>query len=948
MPKKTKPLHDRKVAGNATADQRGGSRGEPNSTARQQSEVGSESSSAGRKRSGTAKPRPESSRSPPSANFPVVGIGASAGGLESLQALFGVMPVDTGMAFVVMTHQHPGHNSLLPELLGRSTNIPVVEATDGIQLVPNQVFVSTPGAQLAVLNGVLHRMESSTSESPKLPIDYFFQSLAADTRERAIGIILSGTGGDGSAGLRAINEEAGMVMVEEPRSAKYAGMPAAAIATGLADYVLAPELMPQKLLAYIRGPFIHSAPFMEERPVPNEPLQKILILLRNRTGHDFSAYKINTLRRRIERRMNVHQILEHSAYVRYLQVNPHEIDVLFKELLISVTSFFRDPEAWESLAEESLPLLLKSRPEGLPFRAWVPGCATGEEAFTVAICLREALERLGRSMEIQIFGTDLDSQAIEAARVGQYPEGISGDVTSARLERFFTPQNGGYRIHKNLRELVVFAPQNVIKDPPFTKLDFLSCRNVLIYLNSDLQKRLLPVFHYALKPGGLLLLGPSETIGRFNDLFETVDKRWKIYRRKESAASNRRLALLAVGSHLAPTVEPTAGDLPASPAETHIARLVEKLLLSSFAPASVVVNDRGDVVYIHGRTGAYLEPAEGQPRHNLLEMAREGLQPDLAAALRQAQTTTRVVVREQIRVKTNGGYSLVNVTATKIHEPEPIRGFLLVTFSPSHVPAVVAPAARRPRRNRSGQSRPVADESGRVTELEVELQHSRATLSTTVEELETANEDLKSANEELQSTNEEVQSTIEELETSKEELQSLNQELTTVNTELQAKVNDLSRANDDMQNLLNSTDTATVFLDLELNIKRFTGQARNLIMLRQFDLGRPLSELSSKFDDSDLLRVCHQVLRTLEPLEEEVHTRDGVCYLMRILPYRTANNVVSGLVLTFVDINRLKDAQTNLRRLSQVFLSAADPLLIVGLDGRIDKGNDEAFKVTAQ
>ncbi|HTN76886.1 MAG TPA: chemotaxis protein CheB [Pirellulaceae bacterium] len=872
--------------------------------------------------------------------FPVVGIGASAGGLEALEALFAKMPTDTGMAFVVVTHQHPEHVSLLPDLLGKVTKLPVVEASDGLKLAPNHVYVSPPGGNLAILKGTLHRLAVATQEIPKLPIDYFFRSLAADQRERAICIILSGTGTDGTLGLKAIKAEAGMVMVEEPQAAKYAGMPASAIATGLADYVLPPAAMPQQLVAYAQGSYLRDINTPAERHlIATEPLQKILILLRARTGNDFSSYKTSTLQRRIERRMNVQQITEPTQYVRYAQENPHELDILFKELLISVTHFFRDPEAWEALLAGPLPELLQSRPDGYLFRAWVPACASGEEVYTLAICLRESLEQIKRTMDFQLFGTDLDAQAIEAARQGQYPDGIAADVGAQRLERCFVHQESGYRIRKEIREMAVFAAQNVIKDPPFTKLDFLSCRNLLIYLNADLQKRLLPVFHYALKPGGLLLLGPSETTGACADLFDVVDKHWKIYRRKEIAVGARPMPdFPAQPATSRERIELAGPVAPANASESNITRLVDKLLLGTFAPPSVVINDRGDVVCIHGRTGAYLEPTPGQPRHNVLEMAREGLRSDLAAALRQAVSQNQTVFRENIRVKTNGDFTRINLAVAKIEEPEMLRSLWLVTF----IPTPPAQAATAPRKSRRHRSEP--EEAHRIDELERELQRARESLRIAVEELETANEELRSTNEELQSTNEELQSTNEELETSKEEMQSLNEELTTVNTELQSKVDDLSQANNDMQNLLNSTDVATVFLDKELNIKRFTEQVKPLIMLRAPDVGRPLSELASRLEYTELARDCEAVLRTLAFKECEVHTTSGAWYLMRILPYRTVDNVIDGLVLTFVEISRLKASQASLRRMSKVFQEGADPILIVDLSGRILDVNEEAVR----
>jgi len=834
--------------------------------------------------------------------FPVVGIGASAGGLEALEELLDHMPAQTGMAFVVVTHQHPGHTSLLPELLSRSTRLKVVEARDGLNIEPDHVYVGPPGGHLAIYNDTLHRMETDKGESPKLPIDFFFRSLAEDKHERAICIILSGTGTDGTLGLKAIKGESGMAMVEEPQSARYSGMPASAIATGLADYVLPPAAMPERLLAYAKGPYLsEGAPAVEEAALPSEPLQKVLILVRSRTGNDFSAYKITTLRRRIERRMNVHQIENYSQYLRYLQTNPHELDILFKELLIGVTNFFRDPEAWESLSGGALPQLLEPRPENYTLRAWVPGCSSGEEAFSLAISMRECIEKIRKQMEVQIFATDVDADAIETARTGQYPDGIAVDVSPSRLERYFIRQDSLFRIRKDIREMTVFAVQNAIKDPPFTKLDIISCRNLLIYLNADTQRRLLSIFHYALKPGGILFLGTSETLGSLNDLFEPLDRRWKIFRRKEAVSALHLVPEFPTGAQAGELADSSLLAAPAAKV-ARIPTVIERLLVDRFAPASVVVNDRGNIIYIHGRTGAFLEPTQGQPRNNLLEMAREGLQRELASALRQSATQKKNIVRENVRVKTNGNYSLVTLSVEKMNEPETVRGLLLVTFKES-TPAGPHPA------NKRKIARKKTVESERIAGLERELQYTKESLQTTVEELETTNEELKSTNEELQSTNEELQSSNEELETSKEEMQSLNEELTTVNAELQSKVDDLSQANDDMQNLLNSTDIATVFLDNDLNIKRFTEKTPNLVTLRPSDVGRPISELASNLATDDLIVLCRMVLKTLVPKENEVRTKNGSYFLTRIMPYRTAENVIDGLVITFVDINRVKQAE---------------------------------------
>lgn len=872
------------------------------------------------------QPRPQ--------RFPIVGIGASAGGLEALDELFDHLPADTGMAFVVVTHQHPGRTSLLPELLARETEMTVVPVTDGTQVLPNHVYVATPGGHLAIRGGTLRRIEDDT-QSVRLPIDSFFRSLAEDQKEHAICIVLSGTGSDGTLGLKAIKAESGMAMVQQSHSAKYASMPASAEATGLADYVLAPAEMPAQLVAYARGPYLSgartralsaravSARDASSLVIAAAPMARLLQLLRTHTGHDFSGYKVNTIQRRIERRMNVHQLNDPLAYVSFLEQNPHEISSLFNELLISVTRFFRDPDSWQAFAAGPLPQLMRSLGDNASLRAWVPGCATGEEVYTLAMVLRECAEQLGVRLHYQIFGTDLDIAAVELARTGRFPAGIGMDVSPERLERFFTHDDGHYSVSKEIREMAIFAPQNLIKDPPFTKLDIISCRNLLIYLGADLQKHVIPIFHYALKPGGLLMLGGSETTGSFADLFEPVDKKWKFYRRKETSPAIHRVPEMPHLKNLSELNVKAIASGVAEVRQTQVAILLERLALDRYCPTFVVVNARGDLVHVHGRTGDYFELAEGQPRANVLDMAREGLPQELVTLIRLASAGEGEVIHDNVRVKTNGDYTVVQLAAKKITQPEAIGGLIFISFRPVEKTDETATPPSLENAATGGQ------DSDTVLR---ELQFLRETHQATLQELETSNEELKSANEELQSTNEELQSTNEELETSKEELQSLNEELTTVNAELQSKVDELTRANDDMQNLLNSTDIATIFLDDDLQINRFTMQATRIVALRPSDVGRPLGDLNSKLQDVDLVADCKAVLNTLEHKKRRVETLDGTWYLMRILPYRTTNKVVDGLVLTFVNIQDLKDAEKSgeLRSYFEaIFDTVRQPLLVL-------------------
>ncbi len=847
---------------------------------------------------GLAEPAPERDRDD---SVPVVGLGASAGGLEALETFFSHMPGQSGLAFVVVTHQHPGHASVLGELLGRKTAMPVVEVSRATPVQPDHVYLSRPGYNLAILHGVLQPMAVDKQTALHLPVDYFFRSLAHDGKDRAIAVILSGTGSDGTLGLKEVKAELGMVMVQETQSAQYAGMPHSAISTELVDYVLPVAQMPEQLLAYAETLMAGRPHAVRRAEPPLAVLQQIFVQIRDRTGHDFSHYKRSTIGRRIERRMNLHRIDSLKLYLAYLQANAGEVSLLFKELLIGVTSFFRDPAAWDALAP-ALAGLLARKPDDYVLRAWVPGCSTGEEAYSLAILLRETMDELRRSVGVQIFATDLDGAAIDLARAGSYPAGIASDVSQNRLARFFTAQGDCYSIRKEIREMLIFAPQNLIADPPFTKLDLLSCRNLLIYLDAALQRRLVPIFHYALKPDGLLFLGSSESVGSSVELFSAVDKKWKVFRRLPGAATYPAefpaLTTELSGDGVSRWTRPQVSAAP------KLEQVVDKMLLRDVVPPTVVVRERGDVVHVHGRTGLFLEPAQGsQTTANVFNMARKGLQLGLSAAIRQAAATGTEVVERGVQVKSNGHVIRVDVRVQRLSQPEALRGLFRVTFEHAY--------PMSPDQEAEGTGTP----PDRLVELEQALQYSKESHQATIEELETSNEELKSTNEELQSTNEELQSANEELETSKEEMQSLNEELQTVNAELEGKVDQLSGANNDMKNLLNATDIAMLFLDRELRIKRYTEQAKQVIRLIPTDVGRPIGDLASSLHYDQLLDEAREVLRTLAPKETSVRSENGKFYLLRILPYRTTDNVIDGLVLTFVDVTTLKGLQEEQDRL---------------------------------
>ena len=887
-----------------------------------------------------ATPAPSTALPAEPPGFLIVGIGASAGGLEAMEEFFHHTPPSSGMAFVVVSHQHAGHVSLLPNLLSKCTAMPVVETTDGMKVEPNRVYLAPGGIHLAILHGTLQLMEPDSQKRVPLPIDYFFRSLAEDQKQDAVGIILSGTGTDGTVGLRTIKAESGLTIAQDPQSAKYQGMPRSAIAAGVVDVVKPAGQMSEPLRAYARSLVKPLLPLPE--PDATQGLRKIFILLRDRTGNDFTLYKENTTRRRIERRMNVHQIETMKQYLRFVQANPYELDALFQELLIGVTSFFRDPPVLEVLVHKGLASLLEGKPEGATLRVWVPGCSTGEEAYSLAILIREYLTKRRLRFTVQIFASDLDSRAIETARVGLYPIGIAGDIAPERLQRFFTKEDHSYRVKKEIRDLVVFATHNILTDAPFTKLDLLSCRNLLIYLEPKAQHKLLPLFHYALKPQGLLLLGSSETIGGFERLFTVIDRKWKLFRRTAEPSTLPHLERFP-GGLMTGTTETRAEaevSLPATrPAS--IPMLIQKLLVSRYAPAAAVVNERGEVVYIHGHTGAYLEPAPGPSTHQLIEMSREGLQHDLALALHQAAGREDEVVRHDVRVKANGDVILVNVSVKRIVEPEPLDGLFLVTFDTVRADkttarkGAVARAAAPLKKSESGLMR--------------ELRFTKQRLQRTIEELQTSNEELKSTNEELQSTNEEMQSTNEELETTKEELQSLNEELVTVNSELQGKLEELSDTNDDLQNLLNSTEVATIFLDNELRIKRFTSEAKRVSNLITIDVGRPLSDIVSKLTSDRLVEDAQDVLQTLVVKERDVQTADGSWFFMRILPYRTSKNVIDGLVLTFLDITKMKKAEQVVEAVramaASIVETVREPLLVLDDQLRVVSTNQAFYRI---
>ena len=829
-------------------------------------------------------------------SFPIVGIGASAGGLEALEQFLTNVPENSGMAFVIIQHLDPTHKGIMHELLQRTTVMKVVQVKDRAEVKPNCVYVIPPNKDMSILHGVLHLFAPAAPRGLRLPIDFFLRSLAEDRQEQSIGVILSGMGSDGTLGLRAIKEKAGVVLVQEPATAKFDGMPRSAMDAGLADLIAPANELPGKILAFLKHVPLISRPDADLEDKAQNVLEKVVILLRAHTGHDFSLYKKTTLYRRIERRMGIHQIGKMTSYLRYLQENSQELDLLFKELLIGVTNFFRDPAAWEELRDRILPDLLANRSPAQALRGWVPGCSTGEEAYSLAMTFKEAVEenRPKGGFALQIYATDLDRDAIGKARQGFFPDNIAADVSAERLKRFFTKEDNGYRVRKEIREMVIFAPQNLVMDPPFTKLDFLVCRNLLIYLTAEVQKKLIPLFHFSLNPRGVLFLGSSETLGSCSKLFETLNTKSRLFRRAETALPNpvdfpsSFNAGVSARTEVRPVAKPTGS----------LQTMADQLVLKQYAPPAVLANDKGDIFYISGRTGKYLEPAAGKANWNLFVMIREGLRYEVTSAFQKALRKKECITLRGLKA----GEQSVDVTVQQLDEDGPLKGLVMIVFT--DVAASIQEA--EPPANLRGCT-------ARQAKLERELVQLRAEAHSLQEEMQTSQEEFSSANEELQSTNEELQSTNEELMTSKEEMQSLNEELQTVNAELQSKVDELSRVSNDMKNLLNSTDIATLFLDSDLNVQRFTPQAVKIIKLIPADVGRPITDLVSDLQYPELSADVREVLRTLVSAEKTIAANDGRWFTVRIMPYRTVDDRIDGVVITFVDISVAKTLESKLR-----------------------------------
>ena len=839
--------------------------------------------------------------------FPIVGIGASAGGLEALEQFFGNVSENSGMAYVVVQHLDPTHKGMLPELLQRVSKMKVLQVKDRTLVRPNCVYVIPPNKTMSISKGILHLHKPVQARGQRLPIDYFLHSLAENSTKFGVGLILSGMGSDGSLGLRALKEKNGIAMVQEPGTAKFDSMPRNAIDSVEVDIVASPSELPSRLIEFLKHiPVLITDPDIEVRD--KSSIEKIINLLRTYTGNDFSLYKKNTVYRRIERRMTVHSIDKIASYVLFLNENPKEIEILFKELLIGVTNFFRDSAVWENLKENILPAMISKLEPGSILRAWIPGCSTGEEAYSLAIVFKEALEKVNPhgGFSLQIFATDLDIEAIEIARKGIFHSNISEHVSPERLKNFFLKTEDGYFINTEIREKVVFAQHNIIMHPPFTKIDILSCRNLLIYMEPELQKKMIGLFYYSLNPQGIMILGSSETLGNQGHLFTPLDLKWKIFKRASSLLTPDLFDFPTIFSK-PKTFIVEKESTPVS--AVNIQTLADQLLLQDYAPAGVLVNEQGDIIYISGHTGKYLEPSVGKANMNIFAMLREGLRNEFPIAFRKAILKKESVILRNIKVGTNGSAHTLNISIQWIEKPELLRGKIMIIFKDIQDITDSKLAAKKEKKSL---------DSLRQIELEKELKYAREKIQDTLEAMQSSQEELKFTNEELQSTNEELQSTNEELMSSKEEMQSLNEELQTLNAELQSKVDDFSRVSNDMKNLLNSTDIATLFLDKNLNIRRFTLQAVKIFKLIKSDIGRPFTDLVSDLIYPDLSEDILEVLKTLAYIKKQIPTNDGRWYSVRIMPYRTLDEKSDGVVITFFNISDLKDVEIKLNETEQM------------------------------
>jgi two-component system CheB/CheR fusion protein len=867
-------------------------------------------------------------------SFPVAGIGASAGGLEAFKELLANLRTDAGMAYVLLPHLDPDHQSVLTEILSRFTKIPVAEVWDGMPVERDRIFVLPPNKTMGIAGGKFVLENRESSQGPHLPIDYFLTALAVERGDQAIGIILSGTASDGTQGCTAIKIAGGVTFAQDENSAKFYDMPGNAIRGGSIDFVLSPKGIAQELSRISRrfdGARISAESLNLNMSGPPADIDTLFTLLQKATGVDFRHYKQTTLQRRIKRRMLLHHVLKLKDYLHYIDHNPTELDALYRDLLIHVTEFFRDEGAFESLSQKILPNLMQDRkPEDGPLRIWVPGCSTGQEVYSLAIVLLEFLWSYDQrrksaaipNLAVQIFATDISDFALDRARSGVYAVNEASGISKERLNRFFVRHDGGYQIHKSVREMCVFAKQNVVKDPPFSNLDLISCRNLLIYFGPILQKRAIPTFYYALKPRGYLMLGPSESLGSFEDLFTLIDKKNKIYQKKRS---NARVVTHFIGpNNVVPRMEPIHNPniLDTAPS---VDREVDRILAQRFVPGSIVVNDDMEIVQFRGKIGPYLEPSGSHPTFSLSKMTREDLQVDLRDALSRAKKESRPVRKEGLRIASDGGTRNIDLEVIPIRGHSAGERLYIIAFQDAVLPVKSTPAGRRRLKKQSGKGMA----SRELMRANHEVEHLREQLHTLIDEHETTLEEFKSANAEILSANEELQSSNEELETTKEELQSSNEELSTLNEELQNSNVELTQANNDQLNLMTNVNLPVVMVGNDLRIRRFTPPAEKLLNLLPGDLGRRLGEIRPNIEPDDLEELARTTVEGGVFQEREVRVKDGPWYLLRVRPYKTWEEKIEGAVLSFQDIDSLKRTLEQTRTFAEALIENARESVLV-------------------
>jgi len=855
----------------------------------------------------------------------IIGIGASAGGLEAIENFLRHIPTIENVSIIILQHLNPKHKSIMEDIIQKYTTIPVKEITKNTPIKPNHIYLKPPDKDLIMKDDILQPEKPLIIKGLNLPIDRFFKSLAENKKHKAIGIILSGTGTDGSLGLIEIKSQNGIIIVQDPRQAEHSGMPESAIKTNQVDNILPVEKIGMKLHEIITNPYIHKTILKDE--IDDHYIQihlkKIMDIVLEKTGHDFSEYKQTTIIRRIQRRIALHQIADIGAYLTYLQNNEKEVQLLFNDLTIKVTSFFRNPEAFETLKEKAIRPLIKRKPDKSTMRIWIPGCDTGEEAYSIAILFTEVIEESHKNINLQVFASDIDQNAIETARQGSYPQNIITNVSKERLDNYFNHKDTRYQVKKNIREMVVFAEQNLIKDPPFSKLDLISCRNLLIYLNNNLQKKLIPLFHYILNPEGILFIGLSESLGDFTNQFTTIHSKYRIYQRKQVFLPHSPTNYQMYHNHPRKHTDTTEKQLIR---KIDIGHIVDKLLLDRFSPATALIDQNFEILYFSGNTNKYLANPKGHRNFNILEMARWGLKTKIRIGVQEAQTSQKTILYEKCQVKQNGEYKHINLIIEPVTSYQLMNGLTLIVFEEIQTMQTNVPLEDD------------QDKGFDRKQLEHELHTTRADLQATIEELETSNEELQSVNEELQSTN-------EELETSREELQATNEELSTVNIELQKKVDELSIARDDANNLLENTDIATIFLDTNLNIQRFTPHVKKLFNIREIDIHRPLTDITTKIQYKKLHHDAKKVLDTLVGKEIKTSDDQGRQFNIRIFPYRTMDNRIKGIVLTFVDITEIINAKIYAEGIVETL---KQPLLILNSDLYVKSANKafyDTFKV---